>query len=218
MELSTVVRVLSEHDDYQTVTDYASEYGEPGYTSDGPILFGDWWCRRKDCDYAETYENGAKKVHGLDCHYPRVFAFLEENGAQLEWDDEWTVVDDKAYRTSADSYSWQPTAVWNDDVGDYMVNGEDIDTWLEWAVNDSSRCLMARSFTDAELEAEGFVERQCDFYNGWHEGMADDPKAIMAMVQDSENVDVLFMLAETSQFYIRFCVYVREVDSETDDD
>lgn len=209
MKLQTVISALSEDGSGETLYDYASEYGEPGYSTRGPVLLGNWWCHRHDCSYTERYEDGRRKTHGLEYHYPRLFAFLESEGCEFEWSDEWTIIDDKAYRTQADSYSWQPTAVWNDDICEYMVNGEDIDEWLEWAVNAASRCLMNDSFTDAELESAGFVERQCDYEDGWY-GVNDDPAEIMRAIRDRESVDVLFKLASTEQFRVTFCVYVRE--------
>lgn len=216
VKLRTVIDVLYNGGDMETIHDSASDYGEPGYsTRSGPVLLGDWWCRRADCSYPDTYDDGKKKVHAMEYHYPRVFAFLESEGCELEWYDEWTVVDDRAYRTQSDSYGWQPTAVWNDDIGDYMISGEDIGTWLDWAVNDPRRCLMARTFTDDELAAEGFVERQCDYASGWFAGMDDDPEAVARVIHEREpGTDVLFMLSETSQFYIKFCVYVREAEAE----
>jgi hypothetical protein len=221
MELHTVLTALMEHDDYQTVHEYASEYGEPGYsTRGGPVLLGDYWCRRQDCGYPERYDDnggafsGKVKLHSLDYHYPRVFAFLEREGCELEWHDEWTVVDDKAYRTQADSYSWQPTAVWNDEICDYMVNGEDIDLWLEWATNNPRRCLMRASFTDDQLREHGFVERECDYESGWY-GREDNPQSIFNAITEREpNTDVLFKLANVEQFRVTFCVFVRERGTE----
>jgi hypothetical protein len=197
--------------------DYASEYGEPRYSANGPVLLGDWWCERKNCGYP-TREDGTREIHGMEHHYPRVFAALAEAGAELGWYDEWTVIDDRAYRTTADSYRWQPSIVWNEDESEWLVNGEDPDAWIDWAVNDSRRCLLADSVSASALSERGFVERECGYYNGWHEGMDDDPAAILAAIQRAANVDVLFLLAESSQFYVRFCVYVREGEEVDGDD
>ena len=68
---------------------YSSEYAEPGYTQPKKgILFSDW------------------------NYLPRgIGDLLSRMGYELEWEDEWTTCSDcgKALRTSADSYSWQPS-------------------------------------------------------------------------------------------------------------
>lgn len=210
MELSTVLRVLSEHDNYETVHDVVPEYGEPGYsTRGGPILLGDWWCRDRSCNYPDTYDDGKKKVHGLEYHYPRVFAFLEREGCELEWYDEWTAIYDenKCYRVEGTSYSWEPRVQWSDDLEDYMTPETDAETWIEWATNDPRKCLFSW-YPDAELERLGFVERQCDYESGWY-GVEDDPTKILEAIKAREDVDVLFKLAGVEQFRVRFCVYVR---------
>src|SRR5690606_23962444 len=67
---------------------FADEYGEPGYTADKGIIFGDW-------------NEVPQRIHD----------YLEEAGYELEWSDEWYVHYDsspvKAWRTQPDSYHWQ---------------------------------------------------------------------------------------------------------------
>lgn len=211
-ETGTILRVLAESDGGSTLSDYASEYGEPGYhTSGGPVLLGDWWCHRRDCGYPETYDDGKTKCHELAWHYPRVFAALEAAGCQFEWSDEWVIPTDTdaAYRTTADSYSWQPTAVFNSDTYEYMVPDDGPDEWLEWAENDPSRCLMRNSVTDSDLTAAGYVERDCSLESGWY-GVEDDPRAIFEAIREREpDADVIFQLSSTEQFRVTFCVWVR---------
>lgn len=214
METSTILRALEDQDGNEPyVYDIASEYGEPGYASEGPVVLGTYWCQRRDCNYPDRYDDGRRKVHSLEYHYPRMFAALEARGVALEWYDEWTVVDGRAYRTQADSYSWEPTAVFNEEICEYMVPDDGIELWIEWAINDPRRCLMSHTFSDDELAAEGFVERSCDYASGWFEGMDDDPEAIARTIHEREpGTDVLFKLSENSQFYSRFCVFVRTPD------
>jgi hypothetical protein len=67
---------------------YAIDYAEPGYTKPARgILFADW------------------------NKFPKRFdSLLEKLGFAVEWNDEWTICDcQKAYRTSADSFCWEPS-------------------------------------------------------------------------------------------------------------
>lgn len=65
----------------------ASEYGEPGYSTDKPlIIFGNW----NDLSRSE-----------LDA---------VESEMEIEWSDEWTTDSDgRAFRTQPDCYSWRPS-------------------------------------------------------------------------------------------------------------
>ena len=68
--------------------EFASKYGEPGYQDpEKGILLANW----------NNVPSNMQK-------------WLENAGYSLEWSDEWTVDynNDKAYRTSPDSYSWEP--------------------------------------------------------------------------------------------------------------
>jgi hypothetical protein len=95
---------------------FASAYAEPGYTQpDKGILFANW------------------------NYFPNeVTALLEQYGYAIEWSDEWYTCEcGKAVRTTADSYSWQPSYVMlheceivcldclNGDAGEYLESLED---------------------------------------------------------------------------------------------
>ena len=203
--------------------DYASDYGEPGYRKnssadpDSVVLFGDWWCTCEngpEGTYApdDPVFAGRGKLHGMEYHYPRTFAALEQRGCELEWSDEWVAVNDRAYRTQADSYSWEPSAVFDPDTGEYLIVGEDLDAWLSFAVNDPHRCIMSHAFSDEQYAAAGFTERTCELESGWY-GREDDPETILAEIQSREDSDVLFVLSGTEQFRVTFCVYVRPRES-----
>jgi hypothetical protein len=125
--------------------DYCHKYGEPGYRLEGDqqvIVFGDYWCRCKQNPHIGQPGRYGRRdelvkpddLHSYDAHFPLLWARWEEI-ASFEWDDEWQIdyECDKAYRTSGDSYSWQPSIIWNDDTGDYMTPDDDIETWIEWA-------------------------------------------------------------------------------------
>jgi hypothetical protein len=189
------------------VTDYAEKYGEPGYSlADGAcFLIGDWWCRDADCKYADG-------LHDIQSHHPRVWAALEEAGWETAFYDEWIVIDGKAYRTQPDSYSWQATAVYDEDYGDYLTPDDDIETWVEYMVNNPRKCLRSGLFTDDELAGQGFRILESGLESGWHPGQTDDPEAITRTIREEhgDDVDVLFMLEGVGQFDIRFCVLIRD--------
>lgn len=91
----------------------AQEYGEPGYSTDKPvILFANW----NDLSKSEL-----KAV---------------ESVAEIEWSDEWVTDDNgqKCYRTSPDSYCWQPSIIWGDGYFvpvDELGDGETLLSHLE---------------------------------------------------------------------------------------
>lgn len=224
--------------DSGVITDYASEYGEPGYSFDNdetPIfLIGDWWCRCGNNPHAGRpkyglhgdVENVVKPgdLHSVDSHHPRVWAQLESQGVETAFYDEWWVDPEtsKAYRTTADSYRWQSSIQWNDEMGDYMTPDTPFDDWLEWALNDHERCLMAS--WRSELEAAGFTQWEPhdphDYHNGWHEGMDDRPEAIVADINrwSDEQEDIVFLLDQTSQFYVGFSAWIRPRDTDTEEE
>jgi hypothetical protein len=220
MELSTdtIYRFLSErHDEWES----CSEYGEPGYQDSRTtlVVLGDYWCR---C--GKNPHTGQRKSWGRDgetvaptdlhdyaSHHPRMWAALESQGVQFEWCDEWTIDYDydKAYRTQGDSYHWQPTAIYTDD-GDLMTPDDDIEVWIEWCADEPTRCLPSRVYSASDLEAVGFESYNGIYENGWHPGQTDDPNKITDTIRrEYPDHTIVFVLAESSQFYIRFTAYVR---------
>jgi hypothetical protein len=208
----------------EIVHDYCDDYGEPGYSKDnenGFIIFGNMWCQDKNCSYTETYPDGRKKLHTVEFHYPHLMKQMEEQGIEFQRYDEWLVDGNgsKAYRTTSDSYHWQSSILWTN--GDYLTPEDDISDWVDEVVNNPRRCLPSHVWSDAQLNELGFEEYKCGFENGWHEGMNDDPVKITEMINNDpyleKPVDILFKLSEASQFYIRFCVMIREKNKETED-
>lgn len=245
METSTIVRAMMREDRVESysarqarkrggyVRDYAEDYGEPGYRKPSGadesslILLGDFWCHcahgsDAEKENARAAEAGTEPryLHSMEEHYPRIFRTLEERGCEMVWYDEWAIVWNHdgptlAYRTEPDSYSWQRSIVM-DDNGEWMSPETDPGTWIQWAENDSSRCLMGW-FPDAALEDAGYTERECELENGWY-GVEDDPAEISRRIKEREgNPDVIFKLSGVEQFRVRFCVYVRGEEMPEED-
>lgn len=215
-------KILGMLMDAEIVYDYADEYGEPGYSAEGPIILGDLWCRAgkygsKPCSYAEEnpdkrYRNGEVMLHSVEYHYPRLFEAMAEQGIEFEWHDEWIVSYEsspsKAYRTQADSYSWQSSILWTD--GDFLTPDDDIQLWVDEVVNNPHKCLPKHIWSDEDLAEIGFEEHECGFRNGWY-GREDNPEQISEKIRKFEGeVDILFKLSYVAQFDMGFCVFVRK--------
>lgn len=175
---------------YPLSIEWAHEYGEPGYTDPArAILFGNWnYVSKQACDW------------------------LESQGFELEWEDEWRVLDDgKAYRTSPTSYGWTQSFVTDDEGNDYTK--AEHDGLIEaFAMTDKNHTphLLPVWITDAELEEEGF-EKVDDTKreNGFFAGQNDTPEkdATVLFIKGAEAV--AFRHVEQSQFYFKWDVWVK---------
>lgn len=206
-----VVEFLTETFGDEYVTDYCSTFGEPGYSDpsgDIPLLvFGNFWCR---C-------NGDLHI-GLDYHYPEVAERLAEAGVEFHWYDEWTVVydEDAAYRTEPDSYSWKPSVILGDDC-EWLTPKTPTHYWIEWALNDSTRCIPEHIPAVEELEEQGFAVKWDGYASGWY-GREDSPSEITEKIhQYHPGADIVFVLESTGQFEISFSAYVRPTQEELDE-
>lgn len=203
--------------------EYAHEYGEPGYSfsyaAETPIfVMADWWCRcgkhprtGRNKPYAQSRGEEdliqPMDLHDHASHYPRIFQQMEEQGVEMHFYDEWTVVDDKAYRTAADSYTWQSSILFTE-WGDVLTPDDGIEPWIDYVKNDPDRCLTTWSADDLPPEWEKWNGR---FESGWHPGQTDDPKKITDDIQaEHPGADILFLLDENSQFYVGFSAWFRK--------
>jgi len=169
------------------IQDYADEYGEPGYQNEGKmILLGNW--------------NNFDK-YTLD---------LLEELYELEWEDEWIVIDNKAYRTSPNSYDWKPSFYMTED-GDYLTEEDmDRDTVIElFGITDPDNPMKAIPF-DLDLPKLGFTKVNEDsFENGWY-GSRDDPQQIICKVleediEEAYNYNKVYVFTYSSeQFRVNF--------------
>ena len=195
-----IVRLLEER--YNKQVDWASEYGEPGYSKekDAPILFSDW--------------------NGLPSHIMEGI----ERRFNIEWCDEWVINHEtsKAYRCSGDSYEWKPYFLMTDD-GD-IIGGdeieEDFDQQAEYIKNYLLNNPERVCVFDFDLSEHGFVKcNENDYENGWHPGQTDNPHKILEEAQKKwPDHDFVFGELHTSQFYITFSLYRRPVDYDEEYD
>lgn len=200
------------------IVDFADEYGEPGYgnsfgTETRLIILATYWCR---CDKYVDERHPDSPLHDVAVHYPAAFRKLEELGVELEWYDEWLVTHNgtsKAWRTSADSYSWQPSYVVTED-GEVITVDDDIEEWVAWASNNSRHAIPSRVATGDDLEELGFEKFNGTFENGWYDGQNDDPSEILIRIDDQygPDVEVVFALDSVGQFDVHFCAYYRSTE------
>lgn len=214
-----------QYGDGDIVTDVCVGYAEPGYGSDeSVVVFGNWNDKRPSFGWNVKDQSGdrfpsvpnVQKYHTIPSRLARV---LEAAGAQVEWSDEWVRCGDcyRAFRTSGDSYSWKMYGAYVEDAADYICADclrKDPESLLEDLINNPSKC--STFLSGPELVALGFTQENGAYENGWHEGQDDDPKAILARILKSapEGTEVVFILAEQSQFYIRFNAYIRTPEQD----
>jgi hypothetical protein len=181
---------------------YASTYGEPGYTDpEKGILFANW------------------------NNIPRAFFdYLEAQGYSLEWSDEWMVTDEgRAYRTSPDSYSWEPSIIYTED-GEVITCDDPAGAIEALAMTDYAQLpqCVPSWVGGHDLEDAGY-ERWPDpdeaaFEAGWHPGQNDDPAKIAKQAWEARAWErLVFRKVENSQFYSRFECWVRYDDEPSTD-
>jgi len=157
----------------------ANEYGEPGYTTDKPILMANWnSLNRKECEAVERY-------------------------FEIEWEDEWTTDDEcRAFRTQADCYFWQPAYAILDGeiVGmDKIVADEDQLLTLieENFLGRTDTAMNSSIIKDEHLEPFAVLVKD-GLESGWY-GTNDKPELAAAGMEN-----FFFRISGTSQFNMTF--------------
>ncbi len=151
---------------------------------------------------------------------------LDEMGVTIEWLEKYvqcTQCHKYAYASPA-YYGDQPQYIWWEDepicsdcVSDFM---EEIVEDFKW---DSDRALP--EWCIADLEKLGFScthlpgqdESCAKYFNGLHPGMDDNPKSIMEearKILPEDRYDAIFVLTESSQFYVGFSIFVRRIPED----
>lgn len=206
METTTKPRLgsLQDHLDCgDIIYNYAEDYAEPGYRldGDGPIALGDW-----NDKYRYDRDTGERTL--VDDTPSRLAAVLERCGWTIDWEDEYLVCDcGKAFRTTADSYSWKMYGVIGD--GEYACGDcvhDDPETWIVDLLNNDRRA----DTLGLDLAALGFRQIPEDEYyeNGWHPGQTDDPSEIGPRMTP-EGHDRIWQIIGVGQFDVRFSMWVR---------
>lgn len=166
---------------------WADEYGEPGYGPAKGILFCDW-------------NNIPKALQDR----------LEAQGYELEWSDEWTLDYEcspvKAYRTSPDSYGWEPRVRQCD--GYYLTPDNDPEDWIADSLNDNQRPLPSW-FDDEHLTAAGFaVIDQDDKEVGFNPGQNETPEKFTPELT-AEGKDFVLQITDRGQFDVSYRIWTR---------
>lgn len=191
----TIERLIQKYDPY--AEDYASEYGEPGYTRNFPnlpIYFANW--------------NKVPK---------KVMRWLEER-IDYQWSDEWLTAEGaggvwKAYRTQPDCWQWKPSFLCND-----WTNGEVIGFDVfeeneslrrayveEYLLNDPNVCDQL-DLNLGEFDFEAMEELE----SGWY-GTNDSPREVMERYQEKyPDYDFVFGGMARQQFATYWNIYGRK--------
>lgn len=205
---------------YNKVHSYMSEnnlwdniYVNTGEDNDGEhyTIFDDW-------EDHNSFVEIAKKVLELDEESKDydVEKLLETN---FVFSDEYTTCTDcdAVIRTSPDSYHWQPDFYVGDgfiacnacfnDTQDYQ------EEYLKEKINNPKNAINGL-ISESQLEELGFEKLNDDSYeNGWHRGQDDDPTEIYNKLSNRYQ-EIVFLIDDVSQFYLRFSVWVRGEENE----
>jgi len=200
MDIISIISKIAEKEQW----DLANEYGEPGYS--GIPVLGNYWKRDDE-----------GKLYGYFDGKPRIEQAMRDANIELEWSDEWYVDWEnggKAWRITPDCYQWQPSIHFGD--GYVLTPDDDIDAWIAEMVNDPTKALNQAQVKANKLTAAGFEpwpDEDTHYEHGWHPGQTADPTKVYDDIRriNGDDVDVIFHIDETSQFYIKFRAYIRPV-------
>lgn len=171
---------------------WANGYAEPGYQDpERGVLFANW----------NVFPRGVDDI-------------LERAGYAIEWSDEWSTCSDcgKAFRTSADSYGWQPSYVILNECELVCRDCVDWSEYLEDLEDDPTRAVQR----DCDPADYGYtrVSEPREYENGFHPGQSDDPAAILAALHAEGKTRIVFRVADVGQFDVHFETWQRIGDDE----
>lgn len=169
--------------------EFATEYGEPGYTTPTPprcILIANW-------------NEIPDKLQSR----------LEKQGYALEWCDEWYVDGSrtpvKAWRTQPDHMGWESRVRLID--GDILTPDDDAERWIDSATNDARP--LPSWFDKTELTRRGFGKlNQADKEVGLHPGQDETPDKFVPALR-KEGFDVILQAADRGQFDASYSIWTR---------
>ncbi len=182
---------------------FHQKYSEPGYSDpeSGIICTGNWNVKSYDKEYDRKEDLMNRVAHILEERY----------GAELEWSDEWANCSEcnGLVRTSPDGPGW--IQAWVELDGDIICRNCVGDHAEEVLISKEGNPGTALT-RDLGLNPEqhGYLRILEGLENGLHEHMAADPKVIAKELQQLGVKRFLFVIDDTSQFYITFSCWVHE--------
>lgn len=185
-------------------------YAEPGYSEPecGIVATGNW------NTITQWKDNQRSEISDLP---KRIGDLFEKMGIECEWGDEWYSCGcGKLVRTSADSYSWQPS-YWMGDGEIMCVDCVEADPsgYLEAHEENEDSCITIKSIDPAD---HGYIKmNDAPYESGWHPGQNDDPAKVAKELRAKGIERFLFLKDENSQFYSRWSVYVHESQATPDE-
>lgn len=195
----------------------ASDYAEPGYrktSEDGVIVFGNW-------NDKSTYDRETQTRTVTSTVPSRLAEKLERVGADIEWSDEWLRCGDcyRAFRSQPDSYGWRMYGAYVEDAADYVCADclrEQFDL-TDYVDNASNAITWASSSDMIEHGWEQWEPNDPQTYeSGMHPGQNDDPKVILATIQESHpELSVVFLIDSTGQFDVRFSAWTKDTEEDS---
>lgn len=209
-----------EYGDGVVVTNIIDGYTEPGYPDDPEtvVVLGNWNPKR----FPRDGEPPLTKDESRPVRLARALEKLPN--VELEWLDEWDQCVDcnKALRTTSNSFNWKMFGALTDDG--YVCAAclrKDMATSLEPYVNDTTSVTWAEP---QHLTEEGWVQWEPDdehtYETGWHPGQDDDPVKVTEHIRrrhGEDEVSIIFLLDESSMFYIRWSAWTKAVEPEESD-
>jgi len=138
--------------------------------------------------------------------YPNIYEYLDNN-FMLLYSDEWTVLDNKCYRISPDSYGWQPTVIV--DVCEYItaktVNGFSEEEFIDFLdrngyLNNSKRAINLEGF-----EPRGVKIDENYFHLFVHE--ADPEQILSELLKNDPAGKFYFVIDLVAQFGLQYSIY-----------
>jgi hypothetical protein len=181
-------------------------YAEPGYNSEsGVIATGNW-------NNVDEYNARLKCRDGVSNLPSRLLNAFEKLGIECEWSDEWSSCSDcgKLVRTSADSYSWQPSFISPPDSGEIICHEcvkKDPEEYLSSLEGNHETCCTISGINPSDYD---YVKVNDEDYESGLYGRTDNPATIAAKLSEKGCERFIFVLEENQQFCSRFSVYVHK--------
>lgn len=218
--LTRLVRIATgeEYGDGIVVLNMGKGIADNGPDDDTIWIAGDWNNKTK-------YDRETNTRTVIDNTPERLGDLIEKYcpDVELEWYDQ---VDEcvscyKMLRTEPTSYFWQPRYLVSTDgyvcehcAVEYFEDqlGEDDGNYI----GNVDKALFAWAIP--ALKSVGFSHFNGTLQHGWHKGMDDRPADVVEKLSrepdiDMDRIEWVFVISETSQFYIEFQLWTRELET-----